>query len=254
MYKRDEMMKKFVLLLFPLYLFAVVNPYENLAVQEKLNIVINYFLNEELKTKLPLRPIKEILEDDGASLEPVKYEYYFSYIQRIKAIRESRADEQKSIDEKYEGKVSFYNGKVRTLNKFYSDIENLYPILETSINKAYKVVYGKPTIKDVIYDKNIEAITATLHVEDIYGINKYIDKKIKINLSKKVKYMFLNDYDKEKVKIKFEYTNDLLVLKNVLIEFKEKDYIGTFLEKQNDKVVLDVKIDENIFKQIMIKK
>ena len=46
------MMKKLLVLLFPLYLFSAVNPYTNLGVDEKLSIMINYFLNEELKTKL----------------------------------------------------------------------------------------------------------------------------------------------------------------------------------------------------------
>jgi hypothetical protein len=247
------MIKKFLILIFPIYLFAVVNPYENLAVEEKLNIMINYFLNEELRTKLPLKPVKEILKDDGASLDPVKYEYYFSYIQRIKAIRESRAEEQKAIDEKYAGKVSFYNGKVKVLKKFYNKMDNLNPILQNSLNKAYKVVYGKPKIKDVQYDSSLGFVTATLYIEDIYGINKYKEKKIKIALSKQVKYLFLRDYEKAIVKVQFDYEDDLLVLKNVLFEFRSLDYIGTFLEKQNEKINFVVKIDEDVFKPIKIK-
>ncbi len=115
MCKRSKMIVKFIffILLWSSYSLAVVNPYKSLPVNEKINVMVNYFLNEELNNLKPILPQKEKLQDDDANLEPIKYEQYFNYIQRLKAIRESRVDEQKKIDEKYQGQVAFYNGKPR---------------------------------------------------------------------------------------------------------------------------------------------
>jgi predicted metallopeptidase len=252
MYKGYKM-RQILLLILPIYLFAIVNPYKTLAVDEKLNVMVNYFLNEELKTKLPLKPIKEILKDDGASLEPVKYEYYFSYIQRIKAIRESRAAEQKEIDEKYAGKVGFYNGKVNVLKNFYDKQENLAVILQNSINKAFKVIYGIPKIKDVTYDKKTSTIVGVLYSEDVYSIEKFEDKKITIEIPTKVKYLFLENYKDSIVKVQLEYKENLLKLQKINIEFQENDYKATFIENSDKSFKLNIKIDEEIFKPIQIK-
>lgn len=256
MFKGFKMIKLFLLSTLSVYIFAkaYINPYINLDPNEKINIMVNYFLNEELKTKLPLRPIKEILKDDGASLDPVKYEFYFSYIQRIKSIRESRAEDQQKIDEKYEGKVAFYNGKVNVLKNFYHKDEELFPILSNSVNKAFKVVYGKPRLIDVKYDKKLKSILAVLEIENIYNIDTFKSKAITIKINKNHQAEFLRSYEDSIVLVDFEYKNKILKMKNVEITHKENTYIGSFLKNtdsnSNEKIKLKIKINDDIFKPI----
>ena len=94
---------------------------------------------------------------------------YYNYIQRLRAIQQSRTDEQSDIDEKYAGKVGFYNGKLKNLKKHYDKEENLYPLLQNAFNKTFRVIYGKPKIKDLKFDEKINKVVGTIWVDDIYG-------------------------------------------------------------------------------------
>jgi hypothetical protein len=184
-------MRKILLALIPILLLGIENPYKTLDTNEKLNLMINYFLNKELKSKLPLYPKKEKRKDDGLSLEPVKYEFYFNYIQRIKAIRESRLLEQKKLDEKYRQKVAFYNSKVKILKEYYSKKENIYPLLTIAINNGFTAVYGKPNLDQPYYDKKLKKIVANLNIDDLYGLNPVNPTKIIIQMANNKQKDFL---------------------------------------------------------------
>ena len=252
-------MNKIILILFiPYILFGMVDPYKDLSKNEKFNLFINYFLNEELKTKRPLYPVKEIIKDDGASLDPVKYEFYFSYIQRIKNIRQSRAEEQKNINIKYKGKVAFYNSKVDILSKYYNKAENLYPILYNSINQAFKVIYGKPTIKNIRYSKKYKKIIATLQIEKLYNITNVKDTQIIINMAKNKQMNFLKYYNKYKILISYSEKQNKLKYNKILLTYGDTEYNADFIDKnsmiENDIFNLNIKIDHNVFRKIIIKK
>ncbi len=252
MFKGYKMMRCLFIVL-SLSLFLQANPYKELDSTIKLNLMINYFLNEELRKVTPLTPVKDKVQDDGLSLDPVKYERYYNYIQRIKAIHDSRVEVQKDIDEKYAGKVGFYNGKLKVLKRFYAKDENLNPLLQISINKAFKVVYGKPKLKDIRHSAEDNMMYGLLHIEDIYGIDKFEDRRIKINIKKDKVDEFLKIYEKLKIKVQFDYKNNKLSLINGLFILDKKEYKVNFTDKINKKIKLDIKINDDIFHLIKIK-
>ena len=250
MCKRSKMIVKFIffILLWSSYSLAVVNPYKSLPVNEKINVMVNYFVNEELNNLKPILPQKEKLQDDDANLEPIKYEQYFNYIQRLKAIRESRVDEQKKIDEKYQGQVAFYNGKLKNLKKFYEDSENLAPIIEKSINKAFKVIYGKPKFQSIKYDENSDSFLAKLGVEDIYRVDTFIPKEVYFRISKSDLDSFFNNYHEAQINVLFHYSNNLLNYNSIIFKYNETTYKGIFTNENNGQIKLNIKINDDIFR------
>ena len=245
------MIKKLILLCLPLFLFAINDPYKELNVDEKINLLVNYFLNKDLKKIVPPKPIKESIKDDSP-INPVKYELYFSYIQRLKAINDSRKEEQQNIDEKYAGQIGFYNGKLKKLKKHYDKEENLHPILQNSFNKVYKILYGKPKLKDVKYDKTINKITATVWVESIYDYMNWKERKITIEMPSNIKDIFIDKNRMSKILINYEYKDNLLKIKDLSITFNEKIYKANFINQINNTIKLVIKINDDIFKFIKI--
>ena len=242
-------MSKLILLFLPYMLFAIYNPYSGLNEAEKLNILTNYFLNDKLRDIVPKKPIKEKIADDGP-INPIKYELYYNYIQRLRAIQQSRIDEQADIDEKYAGKVGFYNGKLKNLKRHYSKDKNLYPLLQDAFNKTFRVIYGKPKIKNLKFDKNINKVIGTIWIDDIYGYHEYKDKKIQIDVPLNLVDIFIDEYRTIKVRINFNYVDDMLGLKDATIVFQEKEFLGSFVDKTAKAINFKIKIDDDIFKLI----
>lgn len=245
-------MIKVFLLLIPFYLYSLVSPYESLSNDEKINILINQFLNEELKENIPNPPIKGKLQD-SSPIVPVKYEQHFSFIQRFKATTESRAQEQQKIDDKYLGDVGFYNGKLKTLKKFYSKDENIDPIIQNAINKTYKVLYGKPKITKLQYDKTKDELTAIFFVSDIYGFNKFEDKNITFDIPTDYKSKFKEIYREAFITLAIKYKNNILTLDHIVASLYGTNYKGYFNEKKKEKIKLEIKINDDIFQLIKIK-
>jgi len=245
------MMKKIILFIFiPFYLAALTDPYSSLSEDEKLNVMINHFLNISLENAKPPVPTKRELPDDGATLDPVKYEQYFSYIQRLKAITESRSEEQQRIDEDYRGKIGFYNGKINALKEFYQNDKNLYPLISKSINKAFKIVYGKPIVSNIIYDDEINLLKANLDSKDIYGVEKFPKKEVELFIHQSIRDDFMEDHDLSDVLVRFDYDGTFLLYKDILITYKGNEYIGNFLNPSNKKIKLKIKINDDIFRPI----
>jgi len=226
----------------------MANPYEDLDKNIKLNVMVNYFLNEAIQKQLPPKPIKEELQDDGAILDPIKYEQYFNYIQRLKAIRESRIDEQKKIDEKYAGQIAFYNSKIKNLEKFYKKSENLNPLLQNSINKAFKVVYGKPKLKEPKYNETTGEFEVLLYAQKIYNVDIFTPKKVLFKISKGDLDSFFDEYSDAFVNVVFGYDKNLLIYDGIIIRYKSKDYKGVFVDEVNNKIKLNIKINDDIFR------
>ena len=245
-------MKKIVLIivLLPMVLFAINNPYKNLDVNEKFNVMMNYFLGEALKATKPEIPLKKALKDDGATLDPVKYETYFSYIQRLKAIKESRKEELDHINEEYAGKIGFYNGKLHTLKEFYSKEENLEPLLKISINQALKVVYGKPVFSDIVYNEEINLLKAKLSTADIYTINSFKSKEVELFVYQDMRKNFMENSKKAEINVRFTLKNGYLSYKDILFTFEDNEYIAKFINPINEKIKLNIKINDDIFRPL----
>lgn len=251
MYQGYKMIKV-LLLIMPLYLFAITNPYKDFDVHEKLNIMVNYFLNEALAETKPPKPEKRILKDDGATLDPVKYELYFNYIQRLKAIKESRAEEQKSIDIEYAGKIGFYNGKLKTLKNEYSKQENLYPLLQKSINKAFKIVFGKPTFTNIEYNNEINLLKANLTAINLYEVDTFKSKELELFVYEGHRESFMKNSDDAQIVVRFDFDGKYLRYKDVLFHFENDEYIGTFINPLNEKIELNIKINDDIFRPLEV--
>ena len=244
-------MKKILLIvLVPFYLFAISNPYKSLPTNEKLNIMINHFLNLSLENIKPPLPKKRALKDDGATLDPVKYELYFSYIQRLKAIRESRAEEQLIIDEDYIGKIGFYNGKLKSLKTFYNKEENIYPLLADSINKAFKIVFGKPSFSDISYNEDVNILKGNLTSIAIYNVADFESQELELFIHKGIRDDFIKYHKESNIKVRFHFDGTYLEFKDVLFTFKDNEYIGNFLNLVNKKIKLDIKINDDIFRAL----
>jgi|GEM_PF-2472342 len=246
-YLKSIILNKILILCLPIFLYAVDNPYTKLKVDEKVNLLVNYFVNKELKAIIPPKPIKESIKDDSP-INPVKYELYFSYIQRLKAINDSRIEEQKSIDEKHAGKIGFYNGKSNRLKLFYEKEENLHPILQNSFNKVYKILYGKPKLKNLKFNKQSGKITATVWVDSIYNYQKWKEQEIDIEIPLGVRDIFVDQYRTARVYINFDYKNNLLKIKDLTVLFNKKSYKAIFINNINDSIKLVIKINDDIFK------
>jgi len=238
----------FFIVLLSSYSLAIIDPYKSLPADEKLTIMVNYFLNEELKNAKPHLPKKEKLKDDEASLEPIKYEKYFNYIQRLKAIRESRKAEQQKIDEKYQGQIAFYNGKLKNLKRYYRSENNLAPIIQKSINKAFTVVYGKPKFQSIKYNESNDFFVAQLGTQNIYGIDSFIPKEVYFRISKNDLDSFFDDYEESKIYVRFTYSNNLLNFKSILFKYNGTIYHGVFTNENNNKIKLNIKINDDIFR------
>jgi hypothetical protein len=250
MYKGVQMIVKFIFLiiLFSSYALAVMNPYESLPANEKINAMVNYFVNEKLESLKPILPQKDILKDDDANLEPIKYEQYFNYIQRLKAVKESRVQEQKKIDEKYQGQIAFYNGKLKNLKKFYQDAKNLDPIVQKSINKAFKVIYGKPKFNSVKYEERSDSFLAKIGVVDMYHLDTFVPKEVYFRVSKSDLDSFFINFQQSQINVLFDYSNNLLNYSSIIFKYNETTYKGIFTDENNDQIKLNIKINDDIFR------
>ena len=250
-YLKHIFVNKLLILCLPIFLYAVDNPYTQLSVDEKVNLLVNYFINKDLKNIIPAVPIKESIKDDSP-INPVKYELYFSYIQRLKAINDSRIEEQNNIDVKYEGEIGFYNGKLKKLKHYYAKKENLHPILQNSFNKTYKILYGQPKLKDVSFDTTTDKTIGTVWIDSIYGYLTQKEKKITIDIPKELRDAFIIKNRISKVFINFNFSDNLLKPKNLTILYDEKEYNANFIKKINRSIKLEIKINNDIFKPVKI--
>ena len=239
-------MIKIFILLVPFYLFGLVNPYDNLSTDEKLNILVNLFVNQELKQYVPDLPIKGTPEDIRP-IKAIEFETHFSYIQRFKNITEDREKNIADIEEKYLGDIGFYNGNLKSLKKFYKEDENINPIIQHSINKAFKITYGKPKIKDLIYDEKQKKLSAILFITDIYGFDKFSEQKVYLDIPENMIKIFIDRYRESFVNIVLEYKNNILSIKNIEIIFEDKHYKGYFVTKKVKALKLNIKIDDDVF-------
>jgi len=231
----------FLVFLFVVYSYA--NPYKNISVEEKLSLFTNYFINESLKENLPKIPKKGLPKKNDYNYEPTKYELYYNYVQRIKAIEDSLQEEQKALDDKYEADIYKYNKKLRAIKRFYKDDRNFFPILDNSFNKALKVVYGKPLLEY----KNKQFLLTT---QTIYNNGVFSPKEVlfKASTSKELEKI----YDKCELSVTFLYDGKFLSFDELVCSYKENIFQGKIATKNNEKIKLNVKINDDIFKEIKL--
>jgi hypothetical protein len=238
-------------LLIPIYLFGIQDPYEKLDINEKANLIANYFFNKELKRKLPPKPEREKVEKLG-NIKAIKYEQYFAYIQRVKALKRAKDEENQKADEKFEGEVGYYNGNMKTLYKHYKKYENKRPMIQNSINKTLKALFGKLRLSKLNLIIDTRDIEAKLFTEDLYGLDYIFEYDVVIDVPIKEQENFINRYRSSKVVVSVDYTDNILTFKDFVVNFEGKTYKGKFKEKVDKKLEFDIKIDEKLFEPIKL--
>ncbi|MBD3842400.1 MAG: hypothetical protein IE909_11030 [Campylobacterales bacterium] len=243
------MKKIFFLLFISLGLVGkVISPYESLSAQEKLQILTNHFINEEIYAAIPQVPQMGKLENSGP-INATKYERYYNYIQRLKRVYEERIEQKKIIDETYVANLLTYNSVVNNLQKFYSKEENLNPIIDLSINKAFKIVYGKPAIKELKINDDNKTIDALWYVENIYGYEKYEPQMVTIEVPSNMIEQFYYEYRASNVQVVFSYDAPFLSFKGIIIDFNNNIFKGKF-QKQQTTFEINFQVDQTMFENL----
>jgi len=234
--------------------FGTINPYEKLLDNEKISLFCQYFIDKQIQAQLPPKPKKDKIKDEEITLKPIKYEPYYNYIKRLKAIKKSLAQEQKKINEKYAGDVAFYNGKIKKLQQNFQQKQFFDPIVKEALNKAFFVVYGKPKIKNLHYDKLTNKLTAIFYVDDIYHICKFLEQKILIYINPTKVEDFLQNYSNSTVVVNLQRKDNYLTYDDISIFYKDDEYIATFLTKLDKKIKLNITLNNKLFETIQINK
>ncbi len=242
-------MRIFIVFLIPLYLFAIQNPYKSLNFDERFNLLMNYFLNEELTGVLPQKPEPKKVEPLG-QIQKQDYERYYTYVQRVKFLEEENKRERDAAFEEYQGQVGYYNGKLSNLEKYYLEENHIDEILQNSINKTLKVFYGNPKIKELtLKDGKIKAV---LYNKSFYGYDYGFEKDLLIDIPPDMQEKFWNRYKSAKIKVVFQKLGDTLFMTGVDVIFDQKSYKGSFLGETDFEIKLNVKINDDIFRPITI--
>jgi len=244
------MIRYFIFLLIPFYLFALNNPYKEINQKEKLNILINHFVNNEIVKVIPAKPVRDKVVDNSV-IKRIKSEEYFAFIQRVKLIKEKRAKEKLLLDKEYEEKVKKHNNKLDELEEFYSKKENIDKLLQEGFNKSFTIVYGKPKLKDVYFETSQNKIIATLYIANIFSFDEWGDRKVIVDVPTKLQKRFLDYSRSAKGRLYFDYKNNIAILKGVKIYFDKHIFDGKFIENISYKVKIKLKIDKKLFKKVV---
>jgi hypothetical protein len=137
---------------------------------------------------------------------------------------------------------------LKNLEKFYDNPKNLNPIIQRSINRAFKVIYGKPNFDSVKYDEKNDEFKANLIAEDIYKIDSFIPKIVYFKISKSDIDSFFTKYQESDINVIFEYRNNLLIYNSIIFKYNDNTYKGVFIGETNDQIKLDIKINDDIFR------
>lgn len=244
------MIKYFVLLFTPFYLFALYNPYLEIDKKDKVNILINYFINESIKKVLPLKPIRD-KKIDNSIIKKVKSEEYFAFIQRVKNIKEKREKDKILFDKEYKEKIERYNSKIDKLKEFYSKDKNIEKLLENSFNKSFIIVYGKPRLQNIYFNNRNNKVMGKLFIENIFTSNDWGINDIFIDVPKKLKDRLLKYYQIAKARLEFDYKNNIAILKGIKIYLDREVFNGTFVKNIDYKIKIKIKIDKTLFKKVI---
>jgi hypothetical protein len=222
------------------------NPYKTLDIDTQLSIMVNYFIGEQIKKELPEKPVKQKYIPEEVDLNPGKYERYYNYIQRLKAIEQTEKEALAKIEEKFRGKASYYNGKLHSIRSSYEDKKKLEPLLKKALNNAFKVVFGKPIIQDFQMDGSFAG--ATLSAIPLYQLENSL--KLKVLFDPKLFEQKLDD--RYYADVSFEKKEYTFVIDTVTIKVDGKKYKGKIKNKNNATFKLKVKINDDIFQKIKL--
>jgi hypothetical protein len=239
-------MSKFAIVLSFFICSLWANPYKTLDHDTQLFIFTNHFISEQIKEELPQKPVKERYIPEDIDLNPGKYERYYNYIQRLKAIEQTKKEAIAKIEQKFQGQASYYNGKIDSIKNHYQEGKNLEPLLKKAFNNAFKVVFGKPIVED--FQKEQMSTSAQLKAVSLYQLDNTMDLKVLFDqelLKKKLSQHY-------EAIVHFKRDGDIFTIDEVAIEVDGKTYRGKIKNKNSASFKLEVKINNDIFQKIKL--
>lgn len=217
-----------VVLVFSLFGEVVSNPY-NIKQSEQLSALTNYFVKQTLevqKPNFPSEPNKPTVPD-AKELTKGKYEKTAAFEERVKVEKKSRIKQIKDLEAEYAKEVQAYNSEVKRLTDDYNNKvaikqKDIHKITLGAMAKAYATVYGKPYLEEGLkYDADSERF---------YGVVKSskggFSESVAINVPLQEAESFEKNLNSLSTKVVFDYADDKLVLKNIVLEKANKSYVA----------------------------
>ena len=206
----------------------IKNPY-NIKKSEQLTALTNYFLDKDLAVKKPDFPEKpqQPKLPSAKNLTKGKYEKQVTFEARVEAERQKRIKVIRTIENDYAKKVKVYNETLKQLrddynNKVAKKQKNIDAYTSSAVAKAYGIVYGKPYLENSLkYDAEKERFFG--HIKSTKGD---FDEQVAIDVPIAEAEAFENAVKALHVRVVFDYTNNALMLKKVLIQKESKSYLA----------------------------
>ena len=216
--------------------------------KNKIQILAEYYVNKSFgidKPTYPYAPYKPSLPKIK-KLKKGEFETTKEYNKRVKKTQYKRDIEIQNIHEKYNRSVAKYNKKVKNISDTYNNklsyIEkNTEKIKALGLKKAYMHHYGTPIIKDIKYVADEQKFYAKL-VSSKGDINYSIRFYFPLKYAKKAKNEILNSVPK----VKFQYKDDTIIIKNIIVKYKKIDYSVQVINKELKKQNIIIKVMNKI--------
>lgn len=207
----------------------VKNPYENVSESEKITAYTNYFIKKALYTQKPSFPSKPQQPSVPKAKELVKgkYENTKGFELRVKNERKKRAEKLKGIEKSYANKVKEYNTEVKKRTDSYNNTvahkqKNIQKITSQAMANAYATVYGKPFLENNLkYDADNEIFYGNIKSSK-GGFSESVAIKVPLSQAEN----FERNIGSLKTEVVFDFSNERLSLKKILLQQKKKSYIA----------------------------
>jgi len=191
---------------------SIINPYKNINNSDKINALVEYFIQEEIN-RLP-RPPKELKIEKSMFEKKTAFE-----------IRAQKKQKQYDID------IKNYQKQINNIKK---------QVNKTALKKAITVVYGIPRKKGKLeYDSESEHFFTKIQFKN--GKTQKIAIKVPLGLAKK----FHDNYDRIRPQAVYSHDKSNLTLKGINYTFNEKSYEALLTDKayESDPIAINIKSD-----------
>ncbi len=217
---------------------------------EKLTALTNYLVDKEIKIQkpslptMPKEPVKPKIPKAKKLLKG-KYEKLETFQKRVEHEKNTRLKSLKELERNYDIKVKDYNKNVKILtDKYNNKLAKIKIDMDTitldAIQKAYSKIYAKPYLVDNLkYDAESE-----MFYGKIKSTRGSFSESVAIPVSIDKAESFEKDIESLKIKIIFDYKENKLTMKRIVLSQPNgKSYIAMLsadnYKSQNISVVVN---------------
>ncbi len=216
--------------------------------KHEIQILTEYFTNDLYKIDKPIYPTKpkEPELPNIKKLTKGEFETTKQFKKRVRNSQLKRDNKIQEIQNRYDKKVANYNKKVKKISDTYNSKikyleKNKEKIKALGLKKAYMHHYGKPIIKDIKYVADEEQFYGKL-VSSKGDLSYDIKFHVPIKEAKKVK----NEILKSTPKVKFEYKNNNMILKDIVVKSQKNNYLAYITDKKYKNNNIEISINNNL--------